>query len=62
MQSANSDVDPQLLGFALKKETKSSCQNALEFAMTIVMWGNDDKDSVKTLEAQCKMAANETMY
>ena len=51
------------MGFASKKKKKSTCPNALEFSMTIVMLHNDDQDSVKILEAQPKtMAANEIVH
>ena len=51
------------MGFATKKERKSTCPNALEFAMTTLMSHNNDQDSIKIFEAQPKkMVANETMY
>ena len=51
------------MGFASKKERKSVCPNALEFAMVIVMLLNNDQGSVKIPEAQSKtVAANEIVH
>ena len=50
-------------GFCFRKKRKFACSNALEFAMTIVMWHNYDQDNGKTLEAQSEtMAADERMH
>ena len=51
------------MGFALKKERKSACLNALEFAMATVMLHNNDQDSVKIPKAQLEtLATNEIVH
>ena len=56
-------MDPGLEGFAIKKERKFACPNALEFSMATVMSHNDDQNSVKILKAQPKIvAANEIVH